>query len=163
MHGRMHFNHERYSVTSKKENEKIKTIPRETPRLPATSAPASRMTYCMQVIFSIDFYSLLITSCCYGGRKHWTISQFTGVCLMPQRRRWITQLNFQYIAFVQHETVCVLRERVKPARGEKKNVIWENKWILKKKEEIFQTISTQSREKSVNELGYGGCGAHAEC
>lgn len=111
MHGRMHFNHEGYSVTSEKENEKIKTIPRETPRLPASSAPASRMTYCMQVIFSIDFYSLLITSCCYGGRKHWTISQFTGVCLMPQRRRWITQLNFQYFAFVQHETQYVSSER----------------------------------------------------
>lgn len=165
MHGRMHFNHEGYSVTSEKGNEKIKTIPRETPRLPATSAPASRMTYCMQVIFSIDFYSLLITSCCYGGRKHWTISQFTGVCLMPQRRRWITRLNFQYIAFVQHETLYVSSEREWSLREGKKKMWFEktNEFKKKKKTEIFQTINTQSREKSVNELGYGGCGAHAEC
>lgn len=74
----------------------------------------------MQVIFSIDFYSLLITSCCYGGRKHWTISQLAGVCLMPQRRRWIAQLNFQYIVFVQHETLYVSSEREWSLREGKK-------------------------------------------
>lgn len=148
------------AVSPAQENGKIKTILREAFRLPA--ALASRMTYCVQVIFSIDFYSLLITCCRYSKRAldnqsaHWCV---------PDAITESEGKNFFYKAFIQDKALHVSSvNRMKPVRKKKKSCDFREQ-ILKKRGREQNILNNEDTVpwKSVNEVGYGGCSAHAEC
>lgn len=152
------------AVSPAQENGKIKTILRETFRLPA--ALASRMTYCVQVIFSIDFYSLLITCCRYSKRAlynqsaHWCV---------PDAITESKGKNFLYKAFIQDKALHVsseeLCEQNEASEKKKKKSCDFREQILKKRAREQNILNNEDTVpwKSVNEVGYGGCGAHAEC